>query len=165
MNSGNKNLVRTLLLVLLATFLVVSIPVPAIDAQSDSPDFAAIDAYVEGQVEALNLPGLALGIVHGDQIMHLQSFGIADPTGRVVTVRTPFLIASMTKSFTALAIMQLVEAGRLDLDAPAQQYLPWFRVADASASAQITVRYLLNQTSGLSTLTGNSFFYTQDTTP
>ena len=97
--------------------------------------------------------------------MHLQSFGIADRTGRVVTVRTPFLIASMTKSFTALAIMQLVEAGEVDLDAPAQRYLPWFRVADASASAQITVRYLLNQTSGLSTLTGNSFFYTQDTTP
>jgi CubicO group peptidase (beta-lactamase class C family) len=50
--------------------------------------------------------------------------------------------------------MQLVEGGEVDLDAPVQRYLPWFRVADPQASAQITVRHLLNQTSGLSTASG-----------
>ena len=45
--------------------------------------------------------------------------------------------------------MQLVEAGKIELDAPVQRYLPWFHVADAAASAQITVRHLFNQTSGL----------------
>ena len=50
--------------------------------------------------------------------------------------------------------MQLVEAGKVELDAPVQRYLPWFRVADSQASAQITVRHLLNQTSGLSQVVG-----------
>jgi CubicO group peptidase (beta-lactamase class C family) len=74
-----------------------------------------------------------------------------------VTPRTPFIIGSLSKSFTALAIMQLVQAGKVVLDAPVQRYLPWFRVADETASTQITVRHLLNQTSGLSTKTGRSF--------
>ena len=55
------------------------------------------------------IPGLALGIIHGDQVAHLHGFGEADSTGRAVTLHTPFLIGSLTKSFTALAIMQLVE--------------------------------------------------------
>ena len=53
--------------------------------------------------------------------------------------------------------MQLVEAGKMQLDVPVQRYLPWFRVADPAASARITVRNLLNQTSGISTATGVAF--------
>jgi CubicO group peptidase (beta-lactamase class C family) len=113
------------------------------------PDLAAIDRYVEAQRRAARLPGVALGIVHGDRIVHLRGFGHADPAGRPVTPQTPFILASTTKSFTALAVMQLVEAGKVDLDAPVQRYLPWFRLADPAASARITVRHLLNQTSGL----------------
>jgi CubicO group peptidase (beta-lactamase class C family) len=60
------------------------------------------------------------------------------------------LIGSQAKSFTALAIAQLAEAGKLNLDAPVQTYIPWFRVADEGASAEITVRHLLQHTSGLS---------------
>jgi CubicO group peptidase (beta-lactamase class C family) len=56
----------------------------------------------------------------------------------------------VTKSFTALAALKLVEQGKLELDAPVQKYLPWFQVADSQVSAQITVRNLLNHTSGLS---------------
>jgi CubicO group peptidase (beta-lactamase class C family) len=67
-----------------------------------------------------------------------------------VTVATPFKIGSLSKSFTALAVMQLVEAGKIELDAPVQQYLPEFRVADPAASNRITVRYLLNQVIGRS---------------
>ena len=115
----------------------------------DAPDFAAIDADVQAQMVEMHLPGLALGIVRRDQIVHLHGFGVADPSGRAVTSQTPFIIGSTTKSFTALAIMQLVEAGQLDLDAPVQRYLPWFRVADAAASAHMTLRELLNHTSGL----------------
>jgi len=113
------------------------------------PDFAAIDAYIGAQMREQRIPGLALGIVHGDQIVHLKGFGVADDSGRAVTPQTPFLIFSSTKSFTALAIMQLVGAGKIELDAPVQRYLPWFRVADPDASARITVRHLLNHTSGL----------------
>ena len=102
-------------------------------------------------MQATRLPGLALGIVHGDRIVHLEGFGAAGNSRHEVTPRTPFTIGSSTKSFTALAAMQLVEAGELDLDAPVQRYLSWFRVANKTASSRITVRDLLNQTSGLPT--------------
>jgi len=81
--------------------------------------------------------------------VHVRGFGSADQSGRAVTPQTPFILASVSKSFTALAVMQLVEAGRVALDAPVQRYLPWFRVADPVASARITVRHLLYQTSGI----------------
>ncbi|HEY1295755.1 MAG TPA: serine hydrolase [Chloroflexota bacterium] len=115
------------------------------------PDFEAIDHFVDSERQAMRVPGLAIGIVHGNQMAHLAGFGQADGNGRPITPQTPFLAASLAKSFTALAVMQLVEAGKVDLDAPVQRYLSWFRVADADASARITVRHLLNQTSGFPT--------------
>ena len=126
-------------------------------AADDDPDLAAIDRYVRSEMDAQRIPGLALGIVHGDRIVHVQGFGQADRSGREVTPQTPFLIGSVTKSFTALAIMQLSEAGRVQLDAPVQRYLPWWRVADPDASTRITVRHLLYQVSGLSKATGNAY--------
>ena len=100
-------------------------------------------------MQANHLPGLALSIVHDKQVVDLRGFGTADQSGRAVTPQTPFIIGSLTKSFTALAILQLVEAGKVQLDALVQHYLPWFRLADSTASARITVRQLLNQTSGI----------------
>lgn len=119
-----------------------------------SSHYAAIDDYVEAEMRRLNIPGASLAIVEGDQIVHLRGFGQAHPGGQAPTSQTPFLIASLTKSFTAVAVVQLVEAGRIELDAPVQRYLPWFRLTEARASAQITVRHLLNQTSGLPTAAG-----------
>src|SRR5215203_4102085 len=124
------------------------------DRTSQSDTFEEIDAHIEGQMERLNIPGVALAIVEGDEIAHLRGFGRARPGGEEPTPHTPFIIGSLTKSFTALAVMQLVEAGKVELDAPVQRYLPWFRVADPRASVQITVRHLLNQTSGLPQLSG-----------
>jgi CubicO group peptidase (beta-lactamase class C family) len=129
--------------------------VNAIPVQQAETDFAAIDAYIAEQMDNLGIPGMALGIVQGGQITHLQGFGVAGSSGRAVTPQTPFYLGSVTKSVTALAVMQLVEAGKIDLDAPVQEYLPWFELADKEASAQITVRNLLNQTSGMSTKDGN----------
>ena len=116
--------------------------------------YEAMDAYVEAQMKHLNIPGAALAIVEGDTITHLRGFGKARPGGEAPTPQTPFFIGSLTKSFTALAIMQLVEYGKIELDAPVRRYLPWFRLADLKASSQITVRHLLNQTSGLPMLLG-----------
>jgi CubicO group peptidase (beta-lactamase class C family) len=118
-------------------------------SQPDGPDFDAIDVYVQEQMQEMQMPGAALGIVKGDEIVHLKGFGNADDSGREVSPQTPFKIGSTSKSFTALAIMQLVEDGKVDLDAPVQRYIPWFRVATPDASGRITVRHLLNQTSGL----------------
>jgi CubicO group peptidase (beta-lactamase class C family) len=153
------NLLKTtshLILLICLTCLASSIAL-ASPLQVAGSDFAAIDKFIEAEMQAQRIPGLALGIVQGDQIVHLKGFGIADPSGRAVTAQTPFIIGSLSKSFTALAIMQLVEAGKVELDAPVQHYLPWFRVADETVAAQITVRHLLNHTSGLSTKTGRSF--------
>jgi CubicO group peptidase (beta-lactamase class C family) len=148
---------RLLQIILVCSIALASSTVFASPPQVADPDFATIDKFIEKEMQAQRIPGLALGIVQGDQIVYLKGFGIADPSGRAVTPQTPFIIGSLSKSFTALAIMQLVEQGKVDLDAPVLHYIPWFRVADEAASAQITVRHLLYQTSGLSTKTGRSF--------
>lgn len=113
--------------------------------------YAVIDAYLEEQMRRLSIPGAVLAIVEGEQIVHTRGFGRARPGGEAPTPRTPFFIGSLTKSFTAMAVMQLVEAGKVALDAPVQRYLPWFcaQVKDSRAPAQVTVRHLLNQTGGL----------------
>ena len=112
-------------------------------------DFTNIENYITTAMERHNIPGLALAITQGDQITFSKGYGTAGD-GRSVTPDTPFYIGSQSKSFTALAIMQLVEQGKLDLEAPVQTYLPWFRVADPQASQQITICHLLQHTSGLS---------------
>jgi len=127
---------------------LTALPVAAA-SHTGAPDLARIDAYVSEQMQADHIPGVALGLVHNDQIVHLRGFGEASQSGRAVTPQTPFILASVSKSFTALAIMQLVEAGKVKLDAPVQRYLPWFRVADPVASARITLRHLLYHTSGI----------------
>jgi CubicO group peptidase (beta-lactamase class C family) len=139
--------------VLAATRLLFAKSVdPQADAEKPATKasaYDAIDAYIEGQMRRLHIPGASLAFVECDRIVHLRGFGRARPGGEAPNPQTPFFIGSLTKSFTALAVMQLVEAGKVELDAPVQRYLPWFRVADPQASAQMTVRHLLNQTSGL----------------
>jgi CubicO group peptidase (beta-lactamase class C family) len=139
---------RALTIVLVAGCLVA--PTWSLRASANpGPDFASIDTYIENQMREVHIPGLALGIVHKDGVVHLRGFGEAGPGGRTVTPQTPFILASASKSFTALAVMQLVESGKVDLDAPVRRYVPDFRVVDEVASAQITVRHLLQHTSGL----------------
>src|SRR5437588_11949807 len=148
----SRTFVGGVLACLLALMALASTALPvAATMRSNEPDIASLDAYISAQMQANHIPGVALGLVHNDQIVHLRGFGQADQSGRAVTTHTPFILASVSKSFTALATMQLVQAGKVELDAPVQRYLPWFRVADPSASAHITVRNLLNQTSGLPT--------------
>src|SRR5262245_17215858 len=118
---------------------------PAANGPATAPEFAAIERFVRHEMAAQRIPGLALGIVRDGRIAYVRGFGKADESGRPVTPQTPFIIGSLSKSFTALAIMQLVEAGKVELDAPVQRYLPWFHVADEQASGQITVRDLLHQ--------------------
>ena len=132
---------------------------PAVQAQTF--DFQSIDAFVNSQMQAMHIPGVALGIVAGDQIVYRKGFGVANASGQPMTAQTPLILGSTSKSFTALAVMQLVEAGKIDLDAPVRRYLPWFQVGAAQSTSTITVRHLLNQVSGIPTravgesLTGN----------
>ena len=155
-----------LAVLVLGTAYLVSKPgstTPASNGSTTGPGFAEIESFVLQEMAAQRIPGLALGIVEGDRISYVRGFGTADDNRTKVTPQTPFIIGSVSKSFTAVAVMQLVEANRIELDAPVQRYLPWFRVADDKASAEITVRHLLNQTSGLSTKTGRTFQGNGDT--
>lgn len=132
---------------------------------SDSSVYDAIDAYIKRQMRRLRMPGVSLAIVEGDKIVHLRGFGKAHPHGRAPGPQTPFFIGSLTKSITAVAVMQLVEAGKIELDAPVRRYLPWFRLADPDVSARMTVRHLLNQTSGLPMLPGMAVLADFDDSP
>jgi len=145
-----KRLSTTLLLLFLALFLLP----PRSEAATQASSFADIDRYVSSQLSSARIPGAALGIVHGNQIAHLRGFGRADSSSRRVSPTTPFVIGSVSKSFTALAVMQLVEAGKITLDRPVQRYIPWFHTANRAASRVMSVRDLLVQTSGIPTSVG-----------
>lgn len=111
--------------------------------------YAAVDAFLLDQLETLGIPGAAIAVVRDGRQVHSAAFGNADPAGRPMTPQTPVLLASTSKSLTAIAVMQQVEAGRLRLDEPVRTYLPWFTLDDPRSPA-ITVRHLLHQTSGMS---------------
>jgi CubicO group peptidase (beta-lactamase class C family) len=138
---------------------------PATGPSSSGDLYDEVEEYIDRQLQSLNIPGAALAIVEGDEIVHLHGFGTDRPGGEAPSPGTPFIIGSLTKSFTSLAVMQLVEAGKVEVDTPVQLYLPWFKVADPQASAQITVRHLLNQTSGLSQVPGMRALADFDSSP
>lgn len=108
----------------------------------------AIDRFVQKNIDNNHIPGLSIAIVNKNQVIFSKGYG-KDGNDRTIISSTPFAIASLSKAFTALAVMQLVEAGKINLDAPVKQYIPSFKMADTRAD-KITVRQLLNQTSGLS---------------
>jgi CubicO group peptidase (beta-lactamase class C family) len=108
-----------------------------------------VDAFLRGQLDDVGIPGAAVAVVRDGIQVHSAAFGRADESGRPMTARTPVLLASTSKSLTAIAVMQQVEAGRLRLDEPVRTYLPWFTLDDGRSSA-ITVRHLLHQASGMS---------------
>lgn len=149
MNQYETVWLRKIFFLTMAILVVVSSAAGPAFARSTATNFDAVDDYISTTMKDLGIPGAALVVVQDDQIIHLKAFGVADASDRPVTPQTPFFTGSTGKSFTALAIMQLVEAGQIKLDAPVQTYLPWFQVADADASQMITVRQLLNQDSGL----------------
>ncbi|MEV4563675.1 serine hydrolase domain-containing protein [Nonomuraea sp. NPDC049419] len=108
---------------------------------------ASVDSYVEHYRAATGLPGVAVAITRKGEVVHTAGYG-ETATGEPVTAGTPMAVASVSKSFTALAVLRLAEQGKLALDQPVRRYLPEFTMADPRAE-KITVRMLLDQTSGM----------------
>ncbi len=110
-----------------------------------------LDLWIEEQRSYHHLPGLAIGVVHDQELVWAKGYGTSDlETGAPVTPETIFRIGSITKLFTATAIMQLRDAGKLRLDDPVSKHLPWFAVESSfEGEPEITVRHLLTHTSGL----------------
>ncbi|MFI6867806.1 serine hydrolase domain-containing protein [Nocardia sp. NPDC050406] len=136
------------LFAVLAILLVSVLPSSLAAAAPGDIDTSAVDRFMADYLARTGLPGASVAITHGTRVVHVAGYG-HDSTGAAMTADTRMPVASVSKSFVALAVMQLVEAGRVDLDAPVRQYLPDFRMADSRAE-RITVRQLLNQTSGMS---------------
>src|SRR6476469_5738062 len=91
----------------------------------NSPGSAALDASLRGAVERKDVPGVVALITDRDRVLYQGAFGVADvATGRPLATDALFRIASMTKPVTSVALMQLVEQGRLTIDDPAEKYLP-----------------------------------------
>ncbi|AZV41595.1 serine hydrolase domain-containing protein [Peribacillus asahii] len=117
-------------------------------------DISKIDEYMNNELERLNIPGASIAIVKDEKVQYIKGYGISGPNGKEMTSQTPVVLGSVSKSFTALAIMQLVDQGMIQLDHPVQQYIPWFTLANEEASKEITIRHLLNHTSGISEYDG-----------
>lgn len=110
-----------------------------------------VDAFVTERMALGKLPGLSLVVVKDGRVLYSKGYGFANIEEKIfMTDSTPMAVASNAKGMTALAIMQLVEQGKVDLDAPVTTYLPWFKVDD-SLSNTMTVRQLLTHTAGLPT--------------
>lgn len=126
----------------------------ATDVTADADVQGAIrlfSAWLEGQVLYRHLPGVAVGVVADQHLVWAKGFGFADVAKNVpMTPQTKFRMASHSKLFTATAIMQLREAGKLRLDDPVSKHLPWFTVKPASDDdPEITIEELLTHSSGL----------------
>jgi CubicO group peptidase (beta-lactamase class C family) len=119
-----------------------------------APGQEVVDVFID-QLEAAGIPGGAFVTVTTDGTIVTRGVGVTGD-GKPVTDDTPFVIGSTTKSFTALAILQLVDAGKVDLDAPVVDYVPELQLPDGEPVRAITVRHLLQHTSGLDDLTGGA---------
>ncbi|RXZ84879.1 class A beta-lactamase-related serine hydrolase [Paenibacillaceae bacterium] len=107
---------------------------------------------IENSVATNNIPGLAAGVAKEGQVLIQQGYGFRDREHKLTaTAHTTFGIASITKTFTALAIMMLQEEGRLSIDDPVTKWLPALRLPRQYAN-HIQIRHLLNHTSGLPNL-------------
>lgn len=137
-------------IVLIALFLF---PTWGEVAEADKAVAVKVDLYMKEVLEEYKIPGLSVAIVKDGDIVFADGYGFTGK-GSAVNSQTPFLLGSISKSMTALAIVQLVESGQVDLDESIGAYLPWFAAEASSEVSSITIRQLLAQTSGYSTYTG-----------
>ncbi|MDH3733101.1 MAG: beta-lactamase family protein [Gemmatimonadota bacterium] len=108
-----------------------------------------IEAYLVGEIEAKGIPGLTVAVVRDGSVLYEGAFGVRELGGdEELTSHHIFHFASVSKPFVATAIVQLVEQGKMELDDPVTQHLPYFRLAD-DRYRSITIRDMLNHTAGM----------------
>ena len=115
---------------------------------NDESNWLELEDQAEGIREKLGIPGLSIGVLSGGET-RTAGFGVSSlEKGNPVWGETLFQIGSITKTFTAALVMQLIEAGELSLDASVRSVLPEFKVADEAAAAGVTLRHLLTHSGG-----------------
>ena len=139
------------IVVLSSVWVCLAIPKPStsqsVVSQRLGPrEAAAIDSFVTATMRARRVPGVAAAVIENGSVVYEKAFGLANlETEAPVTLHSVFELASLTKEFTAVAIMMLVEEGKVKLDAPISAYID----STPAAWTRITVRHLLTHTSGL----------------
>lgn len=135
-------------LFLLGTFLLIALLTPG-DLARAQPG-PALDALVKDALKEWHVPGCAVAIVHDDRVIYLKGFGHRElGKNDPVTPDTVFPIASCSKSFTALLLGMLADEGKLNWDDPVSKHLPYFRLTDPLADANVTLRDLLTHRTGI----------------
>ncbi len=108
-----------------------------------------LDEFVRREIEDKKIPGIAVALVKGKQIVWQKGFGFSDPETKTPVSRdTVFRVGSVSKLFTDIAVMQLSEKGEIDIDAPVTNYIPEFR-PENPYNKSITLRQLMSHRSGL----------------
>jgi D-alanyl-D-alanine carboxypeptidase len=144
---------RRIAVVVMMAALLGARPAAAESALAQNSDVAAaivvLDAWLESSRVAKDEPGMSVAILHDQEVVWAKGYGEADRARHVkATLETLYRIASVSKLFTATAILQLRDAGKLGLDDPVSKHLSWFKVASPDGRP-ITIRHLITHTSGL----------------
>ncbi len=116
-----------------------------------SSNINLLSAWIESQMLYRNQPGLSVAVVYDQELVWAAGFGQADVAQQQPAIpQTIYRIASITKLFTATGVLQLRDAGKLQLDDPVSKHLPWFNIQNPYTDAPpITLRHLLTHTAGL----------------
>lgn len=146
--------VSSLFVLVLTLTVLLGGPAQSQGLSADETTLAEVDRYLGDQREEHGWPGLAVGIVADGQSVMLEGYGVTGPGGEPIDEHSVFLIASLSKSITALAVMQLVDEGLVALDAPISDYLD---VLEPGGN-DVTVADIMYQSSGLDRYTGNEAF-------
>jgi CubicO group peptidase (beta-lactamase class C family) len=139
----------------LAVLAILVLPLHSRAAVDSDPEVKGAErlfaSWINGQLAYRNLPGVAVGVVYDQQLVWAQGFGFADVDTKIpMTPATKFRMASHSKLFTATAVMQLRDAGKIHLDDTVASYLPWFQIHPAHPDdPAITVDELLTHSAGL----------------
>lgn len=110
-----------------------------------------VDIWLDAQVDYKDIPGISVGIVYDQEMIWSRGYGFSHTTlKKPAAPNTIYSICSISKLFTSIAVMQLRDRGKLDLDDPIRNYLPWFNIKDKYPEApEITLRGILTHSSGL----------------
>lgn len=117
--------------------------------KNEDKSFDEIGTFLQSLVDTGGIPGIAIAITNGHDIVYSKGFGITNvDTKEKLEPYHTFHIASISKTFTATAVMQLYEKGKIDIDKPLITYLPYFKLKD-DRYKNITIKQMLNHTSGM----------------
>jgi CubicO group peptidase (beta-lactamase class C family) len=117
---------------------------------SSATDIGELERFIEAQLEPFRVPGVAVAIVHGDEVLLCRGFGTRNLDGNLpMTADTVMPIGSVSKSFTSALVATLVDDEKLEWDKPVRDHLPQFRMHDPAATEHMSPRDLLAHRSGL----------------